>query len=59
MVTQLANAFEQEVLSPGDKVLLAVEPGSKEATAMVCLKIESSASVSPPLEPSAVELLEF
>lgn len=57
-MTQLADAFEQEVLCPGDKVSLVVEPGSKEGTAVVRLKIEKTSSQSS-LEPNAAELLEF
>lgn len=60
MVSQLANAFEKEVLSPGDKVKLVVKSGRKEGTAMVCLKIECSESQSrPPLKDNIAELLEF
>ena len=44
MVTQLANAFEQGVLSSGDKVCLMVETSEETTRPFVRLKITTGSA---------------
>ena len=58
-VTLLANAFEQGVLTPGDNVRLIVEPGKKEGSAVIQLKIDKQPHVrSCDAEPIAVGMFD-